>query len=72
MDKLIPLIKAADTKIDTLEIVDANERNEIEEENVRQPINTSRNNFQIYSYHTIYANGQKTDAAQLMNFRRGV
>lgn len=70
MSKLIELIKAADTKIDTLEIVDNNEKNENEEENFRQFINTSRNNFQIYSYHTIYANGQKTDAAQLLNFRQ--
>jgi AAA15 family ATPase/GTPase len=70
MGKVVALIKAADTKIDNLEIVNNSTPEATGQEGILQSITPGRENYQVFSYHTIYSNGQKTDAAQFMNFRQ--
>lgn len=69
MDKLSALIRAADTKIDALELVDTHQNSERAQETILRNMSPSRDNFQIFSYHTIYARGKKTETAQFMDFR---
>jgi AAA15 family ATPase/GTPase len=67
LDRVITLIKAADTKIDDLRLSNLNDVVD-RDTKLERLFSSSRENFQINSYHKVYHKGEKTQQEESLNF----